>query len=98
MPAINNVISNQFIGDNFERIIDGCVYELFFREHMKKLSINIISSVQEMIVPISHLSNMEKAETIVRVFNNIKKTDNEIRNRLNLFSSRSPILKNIIES
>ena len=44
------------------------------------------------------MSKKEKADMILDVFMNIKKTDNSIRNRLDLFTLRSPeILKLIIE-
>ena len=80
-------------------IIDGCVYELYFGEHMKEQEINIIDSALELIKPTTHLSSdKEKADMILDVFMNIKKTDNSIRNRLDLFTLRSPeILKLIIE-
>lgn len=74
-------------------------YELYFEEHMKEQEINIIDSALELIKPITHLSSdKEKADMILDVFMNIKKTDNSIRNRLDLFTLRSPeILKLIIE-
>ena len=66
---------------------------------MKEQEINIIDSPLELIKPITHLSSdKEKADMILDVFMNIKKTDNSIRNRLDLFTLRSPeILKLIIE-
>ena len=95
--AVDNVISNQFIGDYFERIIDGCVYELFFKEHMIERQINIIDYLYRIIKPLDDVT--EVTETISSVFDVIYKTDNEVRTRLNLFVSRSPeYLKNIIQS
>ena len=66
---------------------------------MKEQEINIIDSALELIKPITHLSSDKgKADMILDVFMNIKKTDNSIRNRLDLFTLRSPeILKLIIE-
>jgi len=100
--AQNNLyelVSNDTIASYFEKIIDGCVYELYFDGHMKEQEINIIDSALELIKPITHLSlDKEKADMILDVFMNIKKTDNSIRNRLDLFTLRSPeILKLIIE-
>ena len=95
--SVDSVISNQFIGDFFERIIDGCVFELFFREHMKERSINILDFLYDMIMPIENVQ--ETSETIASVFNTLYKTDNEVRTRMNLFVSRSPeYLKTIIQS
>ena len=96
-PAVDNVISNQFIGDCFENIIDGCVYELFFKEHMIERQINIIDYLYRIIKTLEHAT--KETETIASVFDILYKTDNEVRTRLNLFVSRSPeYLKNIIQS
>ena len=95
--SVDNVIGNQFIGDFFERIIDGCVFELFFREHMKERDINILDFLYDMIKPIENVQ--KTSETIASVFNTLYKTDNEVRTRMNLFVSRSPeYLKTIIQS
>ncbi len=95
--AVDDVISNQFIGDYFERIIDGCIYELFFKEHMIERQINVIDYLYKFIKPLKN--GTEVAETISSVFDVLYKTDNEVRTRLNLFVSRSPeYLKNIIQS
>lgn len=92
---IDNSISNQFMGDFFERIIDGCVFELFFKEHMVEREINIIDHLYGLIVPID--DNLEKA--IVKSFDALYKTNNEVRTRLELFVSRSPeYLRTIIQS
>lgn len=97
--TISSVVSNDFIIDYFEKIIDGCVYELYFPEHMKEKEIDIIDDVIKRIRPIRNLAtNEEKTDVIWNVFSEIKKTDNPIRNRLELFAARSPeILKLIIE-
>ena len=97
--SLSELVSNETIASFFEKIIDGCVYELYFEEHIKEQEINIIDSALELIKPITHISSdKEKADMILDVFMNIKKTDNSIRNRLDLFTLRSPeILKLIIE-
>lgn len=94
--SISDLASNKFISDYFERIIDGCIYELYFTEHMKERGIDIIDFLYDMIKPIEDAQ--EPSETIASVFNSLYKTDNEVRTRLNLFVSRSPeCLKAIIE-
>lgn len=96
---LSELVSNETIVLFFEKIIDGCVYELYFGEHMKEQEINIIDSASELIKPISQLTTeKDKSEVILNTFMTIKKTDNPIRNRLDLFTLRSPeILKLIIE-
>lgn len=92
---IDNSISNQFMGDFFERIIDGCVFELFFKEHMIERGINIIDYLYSLIAPID--DNIEKS--IAKSFDALYKTNNEVRTRLELFVSRSPeYLRTIIQS
>ena len=96
---LSGLVSNKTIALFFEKIIDGCVYELYFGEHMKEQEINIVDSSLELIKPISQLTTeKDKSEVILNTFMAIKKTDNPIRNRLDLFTLRSPkILKLIIE-
>lgn len=96
---ISDLVSNSFISDYFERIIDGCIYELYFPEHMREKEINILDDVVNRIIPIDNLTTIEeKKNTIWNIFSSIKKTDNPIRSRLELFATRSPeILKLIIE-
>lgn len=96
---LSALVSNETIALYFEKIIDGCVYELYFGDHMKVQEINIIDSALNLIKPISQLNtSKEKTDAILETFMTIKKTDNPIRNRLDLFTLRSPqILKLIIE-
>jgi hypothetical protein len=97
---LTDIVSNYAIQDYFKNILNGCVYELYFKEHMLEREINIIDSALELIKPISQLTAKEdKSEVILNTFMTIKKTDNPIRNRLDLLTLRSPeILKLIIEA
>lgn len=96
---ISDLVSNKFISDYFERIIDGCIYELYFPKHMKDNGIDIVDATFKLVKPISNLSSdKEKSDIISQTFLTIKKTDNQIKNRLELFTIRSQeILKFIIE-
>ena len=96
---LTDIVSNYAIQDYFKNILNGCVYELYFKEHMQEQEIDIIDSALEYIKPISQLvTEKDKSEVILNTFMTIKKTDNPIRNRLDLFTLRSPeILKPIIE-
>lgn len=90
-------INSMFV-DLFEKIVDGCVYELFFREHMKERGIDIINYLYQKIMPIDGLSNEDKNNTIISVHSSIFMTDNPVRTRLKLFVSRSQeFLKPIIQ-
>lgn len=96
---VSDLVSNDFIANYFEEIIDGCVYELYFETHMRELEINILDEVSKRLRPIHQCATeKEKAAIILNVFTEIKKTDNPIRTRLELFRTRSiNILKPIIE-
>lgn len=96
---LSDLVSNKLISDFFERIIDGCIYEIYFGNHMKELNINIIDAAVELIQSIGDIpSDKEKGMVILDTFMRIKKTDNEVRNRLELFALKSPkVLKVIIE-
>lgn len=90
-------INSMFV-DLFEKIVDGCVYELFFRGHMKERGLDIINYLHQKIMPIDGLSNEDKNNTIISVHSSIFMTDNPVRTRLKLFVSRSQeFLKPIIQ-
>lgn len=90
-------LNSMFI-DLFEKIIDGCVYELFFREHMKEREIDIMNHLYQKIISIDGLSDEDKNNTIISVHSSIFMTDNPVRTRLKLFVSRSQeFLKPIIQ-
>ena len=97
---LSDLVSNSTIINFFEKVIDGCVYEIYFNEYMFEREINIVDATSKLLKPISHLnSDKEKGKVILDSFMNIKKTDNPIRNRLELFTLRSPeLLKQIIEN
>lgn len=95
---ISDLVSNKFISDYFERIIDGCIYELYFPNHIKDNGIDIIQFVHELIQPIDKLTDKEEKRGIIwNVFTKIKKTDNQVKYRLDLLTIKSPhIIKLII--
>ena len=95
---VDKAIGNEFVGEFFQQIIDGCVYELFFGEHMQERDINIIEYLFEYIKPFNDLSEESIITTISKAFDTLYKSDNPVRTRLSLFVSRSPeILKIIIQ-
>ena len=99
-PQLSHFVSNEFIIRQFENIIDGCVYELYFDEHMKDRGIDIVRSAKEILIPIVNENDLQKKYKIVQeVFNQLQSTDNNVRSRLELFVHKSPeYLKTIIQS
>ena len=97
-PNIHEAVGNDFVGDYFQEIIDGCVYELFFREHMKEREIDIIRFAYDYIKPITGLTHEEQYKIIQNAFISIKMNNNQIRSRLMDFIAKSPdVLKPIIQ-
>lgn len=97
MPQPISSMNVLFI-DLFERIIDGCIYELFFRKHMKERGIDIMTYLPSFLKPIKNLKEDDVINTIIAVHSSIFMTDNPVRTRLKLFVSRSPeVLKPIIQ-
>lgn len=93
----DNSMTELFV-DLFNDIIDGCVYELFFREHMKEREIDIISYLYEVIKSIDGQDEYDTFNTIASVHSQVFTTNNPVRTRLKLFVSRSPeYLKPIIQ-
>ena len=89
---------NSMFVDLFEKIVDGCVYELFFREHMKEREIDIMCYLYHKIKSVDGLSDEDKNNIIISVHSSIFMTDNPVRTRLKLFVSRSQeFLKPIIQ-
>ena len=44
--SISDLVSNKFISDYFERIIDGCIFELYFEKHINNDSVKITEVVE----------------------------------------------------
>lgn len=97
--SVSELVSNVVVSQFFEKVIDACVFEVYFADHMKEKEIDVIDSAISLIKPISKLQLInDKLKVIWETFMTIKKTDNQIRDRLDLFTLRSPeILKLIIE-
>jgi hypothetical protein len=89
----------------FENIIDGLIFQLYFSAHMKEKQIDILQFVEKDLVEVmqgrgfEQLSDSEKENIINQLHVRWTHPDSEVRNRINLFSIRSPdILKPILES
>lgn len=98
---ISTIVSNNTISNYFDKIIDGIVFELYFQEHMKSNQIDVLEYASELIplhYVLKDMSTSEQNNLIWSTYTNIKKTNNCLRERLELFSMRSPnILKHIIQ-
>ncbi|MBL87751.1 MAG: hypothetical protein CMO82_13995 [Winogradskyella sp.] len=100
---ISETVRNVHIAHFFEEVIDGCVFELYFKEHMLEKGINIIALVQQEIVKIfgnkdfNELEEQTKNQKILEFYKSLK--NSEVQQRMRLFVAKSPdILKPILQS
>jgi hypothetical protein len=86
----NEYVSNEHIIQSFEDVINACVYELYFTEHMKEKQIDVLRFAKDLIKPIGKNEKPKgKTEIINSVYSKLKEPSNEIRNRMMLFATRS---------
>ena len=88
----------------FTNVIDGIVFQLYFPDHLKENKIDILDFVcqdLEHVLKTPFIENLKekKVEIIEELYEKWTNPDNEVRNRIKLFSVRSPeILKLILEN
>lgn len=82
-------IPNEHIAQYIERVINGCVFELYFAEHMKEKEIDILQFVEKEIQRISIKRPNEIISAIKTTYELWREPKSQVRNRLLLFASRS---------
>jgi adenine-specific DNA-methyltransferase len=100
---INDTVKNDHIANFFEEVIDGCVFELYFEEHMKEKGINIIDDVKNYIdasglnQDFENIEEEIKKQKIWELYKTLK--ESTVNDRMRQFVAKSPdILKPIIQS
>ena len=43
----SNLVSNEYLATEYEKLIDGCVYELYLKEEMDKIGVSVIPSLSK---------------------------------------------------
>lgn len=93
---------NEHMAANFEELVDACVYELYFKEHMEEKGLTVLNEVNQLLKPIDHLNEKTKEDKIVKIINAVydeyKSTDNVIRRRILDFPVKSPDIINVIQN
>jgi adenine-specific DNA-methyltransferase len=87
--------SDVLVSDEFKKILNGCVYELYFGEEMKKAGVDILALVEKDLEAVKKLST-EKA--IAKLYEKWQEPKNEVRNRLLLMSTRCADTIGVIEA
>lgn len=87
--AIDEYVPNNHIITELEKVINGCVYELYFKESIEKAKAAVLDLAMELFKPLpTDATAKTKNEIIAEVFLELQASKNPIRNRL--------ILQNIL--
>lgn len=89
-PSVNPSVSNKSVAAYLRQVVDGCVCELYFGEHMRNQRIDILATVEREVKSIDDLPQKQQADIINNVFLTWQQPESEVRNRLILFTTRSP--------
>ncbi len=83
--TINEYVPNSHIVDIFEEVIDGMVYELYFKEDFEAVNIEFIKYAERDFKSIEGIDDeSEKIKIIHEAYQKLREKDNEIRNNLKL--------------
>jgi adenine-specific DNA-methyltransferase len=88
-PQVLEAVPNEHIAQFVEKVINGCVFELYFKEHMNEKEIDIFQFVEAEIQPIAGKLEIEAASIIKNTYELWREHKSQVRNRLLLFSTRS---------
>lgn len=88
---ISSFVTNQHLLKTFEDLLNVCVYELYFEEHMKEKGMDILSLTKETIKSLNHqkLKEEERRKIINDVYTAVSDSKSEIRNRMLLIPIES---------
>ncbi|MFN8262613.1 MAG: Eco57I restriction-modification methylase domain-containing protein [Chitinophagales bacterium] len=95
LSIYENEASDIDIIEEFEKVLDACVYELYFGEEMKEAGVDILGLVEKDLEAVKKLPT-EKA--IAKLYEKWQEPKNEVRNRLLLMSTRCPDTIGVIEA
>lgn len=93
---IDEYVSNEHITKQFEEVIDGMVFELYFTDEFKAKNIEFIKYVKEDFRPIDNLDEISKQEVIKEAYLKLCETKNPIRNNLLLLPIELEFIKTIL--
>jgi hypothetical protein len=92
---VSDMVSNEMISSMIEKVIDACVYELYFEEEIKASNTNILSLLQETL---SKINPLPVEQQIKQFYAELSEYKNEIRNRIILQETRSKSVSTIIKA
>jgi len=92
---VSDIVSNEIIASYFEKVIDACVYELYFEEEIKSAQVDVLELIQKAQDKVSSLPIEQQILHLFEEWNDYK---NEVRNRIILQETRSESVAQIIKS
>jgi hypothetical protein len=96
---VHESVPNDHVSSFFEDVIDGCVYELYFRDHVHEKGIDVLRFLRGQLQSIEDVSQDQAKKVIRTTYETLRQQDNQVRNRLLLIPSRSPdLLLSIIQT
>ncbi|WP_286971933.1 Eco57I restriction-modification methylase domain-containing protein [Flavobacterium sp. UBA4854] len=81
---INSYISNDYVIQLFDEIIDAMSMELYFKDEFELAGIEFIKYVDNYFESIDGKSELDKVQIINSIYQKLRDVDNEIRNNLKL--------------
>jgi len=97
VSTLNNSNIASIIASFLEDLIDACVMEVYFHDHMKERELDVIDLVRDLLIPFPNDDNKEENYQVIQNFyNTVSKNDHPIHQRINNLSTQSPDLMGII--
>jgi predicted RNA methylase len=93
--SASNLVSNDVIALYLEKVLDACVYELYFEEEIKSQQVDILELIKKSL---DNVSSLPIEQQILRLFEEWNDYKNEVRNRIILQETRSESVAQIIKS
>lgn len=88
-PKVNPYTDNKNIAPVFEDVLNMCVYELYFAEHMKNIDVDVLRFINFPDID-TEKNDKKKAEVINDVYKKLQAQENPIRNRIITANLNSP--------
>jgi Alw26I/Eco31I/Esp3I family type II restriction m6 adenine DNA methyltransferase len=92
---ISGIVSNEIIASYFEKVMDACVYELYFEEEIKSAQVDVLELIGQSL---DKVATLPIEQQILRLFEEWNDYKNEVRNRIILQETRSESVAQIIKS
>ncbi|MDR2927296.1 MAG: hypothetical protein LBV41_03725 [Cytophagaceae bacterium] len=94
-PPVSDIVNNEIIAPHFEKVIDACVYELYFEDEIKSAQVDVLELISKSL---NKVSSLPIEQQILHLFEELNDYRNEVRNRIILQKTRSESVAQIVAS